>query len=60
MSTFHRVSAAAVLLTLVLMSAATPAYAFEGREGEKVTVAAGEVVDDDLSWAPPSSFWTEP
>jgi cytoskeletal protein CcmA (bactofilin family) len=48
MSTFHRVSAAIVLLALMLMSAATPAYAFEGREGEKVTVAAGEVVDDDL------------
>ena len=48
MSKSHRVLAAAVLLCLMLITAVTPAYAFEGREGDQVTIPAGETVDDDL------------
>ncbi|MGB7872944.1 MAG: hypothetical protein WBL25_01070 [Anaerolineales bacterium] len=36
------------LLTLMLTISVTPAYAFEGREGDKVVVAADEVIEDDL------------
>ncbi len=36
------------LLTMLLLTSATPAYAFEGREGDKVVIAADEVINDDL------------
>jgi len=36
------------LLTLLLITFATPVYAFEGREGDTVVVATDEVIDDDL------------
>jgi hypothetical protein len=37
-----------ILLTMLLLTSATPAYAFEGREGNKVVIAADEVINDDL------------
>jgi len=36
------------LLTLMLLTFSTPVYAFDGREGEKVIIAADEVIEDDL------------
>lgn len=36
------------LLGLLLLTFAAPAQAFEGRGGEKITIAADEVIDDDL------------
>lgn len=36
------------LLTLLLLTLATPVYAFEGRDGEKVVIGADEVIEDDL------------
>lgn len=38
----------ALLVLTFALSFATPAHAFDGRSGDKVTIAAGEVVDDDL------------
>jgi cytoskeletal protein CcmA (bactofilin family) len=37
-----------VVLTLMLLTFAIPAHAFDGREGEKVVIGADEVVEDDL------------
>jgi cytoskeletal protein CcmA (bactofilin family) len=37
-----------LLVALLLMVAVTPASAFEGREGDTVTVSAGETINDDL------------
>jgi len=42
---FLSVFAVVVLLALVL---APPAQAFDGRSGDKIVIAADEVVDDDL------------
>ncbi len=39
---------AALLLGMIALSAALPAAAFEGRSGDEVVIAAGEVIDDDL------------
>ena len=36
------------LLTLMLLTFSTPVYAFDGREGERVIIAADEVIEDDL------------
>ena len=36
------------LFTLLLLTLATPVYAFEGREGEKVVIGVDEVIEDDL------------
>ncbi|HEY5982729.1 MAG TPA: hypothetical protein VIU38_04590, partial [Anaerolineales bacterium] len=37
------------LLTLaMLLGVATPAFAFDGRGGDRVSIPAGEVVNDDL------------
>ena len=36
------------LLALMLLTFATPAHAFEGREGNSVVIGANEVIDDDL------------
>jgi cytoskeletal protein CcmA (bactofilin family) len=43
-----RILASATVLTVLIFSIATPALAFDGRSGETVTIAAGEVVNDDL------------
>ena len=47
MSKTHRVFSVLILLALLIMTA-TPAYAFDGRSGDKVVIQAGDVVNDDL------------
>ena len=47
MSKTHKVFSALILLALLIMTA-TPAYAFDGRSGDKVVIQAGDVVNDDL------------
>jgi len=37
-----------VLAALLALTLSTPAYAFDGRGGDKVVIPAGEVVNDDL------------
>jgi len=37
-----------VLTVLVALTFVTPAYAFDGRGGDRVVIEAGEVIDDDL------------
>lgn len=37
-----------VVLALMMLAISVPIYAFEGRNGDDVTVAAGETVEDDL------------
>jgi len=48
MSKSRKLFTAVLLGSLMLMTVATPASAFDGRGGDKVTVPASEVVDDDL------------
>lgn len=48
MNKVQRVFSLFILLTLMLFAFASPASAFDGRDGDKVVVAAGEVIDDDL------------
>lgn len=48
MSRTQRWISASLTAVLMLATFATPAMAFEGREGDQVIVAAGEVVNDDL------------
>jgi hypothetical protein len=43
-----RILVGAVLLTLLISSIATPALAFDSRGGDTVTIAASEIVNDDL------------
>lgn len=44
----YRGLAICLLAILLTALAATPALAFDGRTGDKVTIPSGEVVDDDL------------
>src|ERR1043165_7825289 len=37
-----------VLATLLTLTFITPAYAFDGRGGDKVVIEAGEVINDDV------------
>ena len=37
-----------VLIAILALTFAAPAYAFDGRNGDKVTIAAGDVINDDL------------
>src|ERR1044071_4501276 len=37
-----------VLTVLVALTFVTPAYAFDGRGGDRVVIEAGEVINDDL------------
>lgn len=39
---------AALLLMLLSLTIATPAYAFDGRGGDKVIIQSGQVISDDL------------
>ena len=48
MSRITRISFSALLLTLLTLSIALPARAFDGRTGDSIIVAAGETVEDDL------------
>jgi cytoskeletal protein CcmA (bactofilin family) len=41
-------AAAAALLTFLVLAIVTPANAFDGRGGDTITIAAGEVINDDL------------
>ena len=44
----HKLVTVFTLLALMLLTFATPAHAFEGREGNSVVIGANEVIDDDL------------
>jgi len=48
MSRIYKVLSAVVLLTLLILTFATPAHAFDGRSGENIVIKADEVVADDL------------
>ncbi len=47
MSKMHR-SLSLLLLVLLALGLATPAYAFDGRGGNQVVIPAGQVINDDL------------
>jgi cytoskeletal protein CcmA (bactofilin family) len=44
----HKLASMAVLVSLLSLAFTTPVYAYEGRGGDRVVVAATEVVNDDL------------
>lgn len=44
----HKLLNAAILLVLLSLIVVTPAYAYDGRSGDKVTIQASQVIDDDL------------
>ena len=44
----HKLLGATLILLFVTLSVVPPAYAFDGRGGQKVTILAGDVVNDDL------------
>ena len=48
MSTTRKLLIAGTLLSLLSILATTPAYAFDGRGGDNVTIQAGQVINDDL------------
>ena len=48
MSRTHKLLSAVILFTLLSLSAATPAFAYDGRGGDKVIIQSGQTVDDDL------------
>ena len=48
MSKSQRLLTTGLLVSLLLMTVATPAKAFDGRGGDTVTIPASEVVNDDL------------
>lgn len=45
---FRKVLSLFVLVSLLALTFAAPAYAFDGRGGDRVVIAAGEVIEDDL------------
>ncbi|HET9587778.1 MAG TPA: polymer-forming cytoskeletal protein [Anaerolineales bacterium] len=48
MNRTHKLLSVFVLAALLVLAFSTPAYAFDGRGGDRVMVASGEVVNDDL------------
>jgi hypothetical protein len=48
MSRIHKVLSVLLITWMAVFGLVTPAYAFDGRSGDKVVIAAGEVVNDDL------------
>jgi len=48
MKTIHKFLSVFSLLALLTLTFATPALAFDGRNGDKVVIKAGEVIEDDL------------
>ncbi len=48
MSTSSKLLSSLLLFVLLSLTLATPAYAFDGRGGDKVIIQAGQVVNDDL------------
>ncbi|MEW5828490.1 MAG: hypothetical protein AB1846_06325 [Chloroflexota bacterium] len=45
---FRKVLSLFVLVSLLALTFAAPAYAFDGRGADRVVIAAGEVIEDDL------------
>jgi cytoskeletal protein CcmA (bactofilin family) len=48
MSRLNKLFTILTLFVLLTLAFATPAYAFDGRSGDKVVINAGDVVNDDL------------
>ena len=48
MSKFLKFFSTATVLSVLLLTAVVPAYAFDGRGGDTVTISASEVINDDL------------
>ena len=48
MSRTRKLLSTLILLTLLTLTFATPAYAFDGRGGDKVVIQSNEVINDDL------------
>jgi cytoskeletal protein CcmA (bactofilin family) len=48
MSKTQKLLSGLILLMLLSLTIATPAYAFDGRGGDKVVVPSGETINDDL------------
>lgn len=48
MSKSHKLLSILTLFILLTLTIATPAHAFDGRNGDKVVIQAGEVINDDL------------
>ncbi len=48
MSKTRKIFSILTLLVLVTLTAITPAYAFDGRSGDKVVIQSGDVINDDL------------
>ena len=48
MNKVRKIMSVFTLLTLMFLTFSTTAYAFEGREGDNVTIGADEVINDDL------------
>lgn len=48
MSRIFKIIVVLATLTLLALTVATPVRAFEGREGQNIVIAKGEVVNDDL------------
>ena len=48
MTKIHKFFSALTLLILLTLTFATPAYAFDGRSGDKVIINAGDIINDDL------------
>ena len=48
MSRTSKMLSAALLFMLLSLTLATPAYAFDGRGGDKVIIPSGQVINDDL------------
>lgn len=47
-SGIYKLLSAAMLLALLSLAVATPAYAYDGRGGDKIIIPAGETINDDL------------
>ena len=48
MNKARKLTSITTLSILMLLTCSTPAYAFDGREGDIVTIGADEVIEDDL------------
>ncbi len=48
MSKTHKFFSIVILLALLALTTAAPAYAFDGRSGDKVVIQSGDVINDDL------------
>ncbi|MBN1453930.1 MAG: hypothetical protein JW963_23140 [Anaerolineales bacterium] len=48
MNKAHKLISVFTLLALMVLTFATPALAFDGREGDRVVIGADEVIEDDL------------